>query len=99
MKSFILAFTCLFSFISHSQNVNYNDSLITVKGQVRDTVFDLGYYNMLIVDKTLGKGIFGNSDGSFTITLKKGDEIGVSVVDIAMVVVPLETLNGLPIGL
>jgi len=59
---------------------NYNDSLVTVYGQVVDTAFDAGFFNMVIVNKSVGKGIFGDSDGSFTITLKKKDEIGISVV-------------------
>lgn len=59
---------------------NYNDSLITIKGRVVDTSFNVGFYNMVVVNKSVGKGIFGNYDGTFEIEVKKGDVIGVSVV-------------------
>ncbi len=58
---------------------NYNDSLITVKGRVVDTAYDVGFYNLVVIDKTLGQGIFGDYNGNFSITVKKSDEIGISV--------------------
>lgn len=66
--------------IGFSQKANYLDSLITVHGQVHDTTYNVGFYNLVVVNKTLGKGIFGEYDGSFSITLRKSDQIGVSVV-------------------
>jgi hypothetical protein len=58
---------------------NYNDSLITIKGRVIDTTQVVGFYNVMIVNKTAGKGIFGSYDGSFKITVKKSDLVGLSV--------------------
>ncbi len=58
---------------------NYNDSLITISGRVLDTTKTISFYNVMVVNKTLGKGIFGNYDGSFSITVKKSDRIGISV--------------------
>lgn len=70
----------LISSLSFGQKANYSDSLITVKGQVIDTNFSVGFYNMVVMNKSAGKGIFGEYDGSFTITVRKKDQIGVSVV-------------------
>lgn len=58
---------------------NYNDSLITITGKVVDTTKMVSFYNVMIVNKTEGKGIFGSYDGSFSITIKKSDLIGFSV--------------------
>lgn len=81
MKPTFIIAVLLMCFPSFSQTkANYNDSLITVYGKVVDTTFDAGFFNMVVVNKSVGKGIFGDSDGSFTITLRKKDEIGISVV-------------------
>lgn len=69
----------LFPFLVLAQDPSYNDSLITIKGQVLDTNYNVGSYSALILNKSTGKGFFGNYDGSFTIKVKKSDLIGVSV--------------------
>jgi hypothetical protein len=58
---------------------NYNDSLITITGKVIDTSKYVSFYNVMIVNKTAGKGIFGSYDGTFKITVKKSDLVGLSV--------------------
>ena len=68
------------SVTSFSQKADYIDSLITIKGKVLDTNYAVGFYNLVVVNKSVGKGIFGEFDGSFTIIVKKKDKIGISVV-------------------
>lgn len=80
MKSFCIVLLMSLSFGLFSQKANYADSLITVNGSVHDTVFNVGFYNLVVINNTLGKGIFGEYDGTFSITLRKSDQIGVSVV-------------------
>ena len=55
------------------------DSLITIKGKVIDSTAKISFYNIVVVNKTAGKGIFGDYDGSFEITVQKGDLVGISV--------------------
>ncbi len=69
----------LFSVATSGQAQNYNDSLVTIKGQVLDTNYSVGFYNLVVLNKTVGKGIFGEYTGRFSITLKKSDTIGISV--------------------
>jgi hypothetical protein len=69
-KLVLIALTFIGS-LSFGQAPNYQDSLITVKGKVVDTLFNVGFYNLVVIDKTVGKGIFGESNGTFSITLKK----------------------------
>ena len=73
----IIALFC--SSFSFGQGANYNDSLITLNGRVIDTNFSVGFYNIVVINKTVGKGIFGEYTGNFTITVKKTDTIGISV--------------------
>jgi hypothetical protein len=59
----------LFSFFvvsySYSQSLTVNDSIITVKGRAIDTNATIGFYNIMVVNKTAGKGIFGDYTGQF----------------------------------
>lgn len=55
------------------------DSLITIKGRVIDSTARISFYNLVVVNKTAGKGIFGDYDGTFEITVQKGDLVGISV--------------------
>ena len=79
---FLILSTSLLS-ISQSDSIkvkpNYNDSLITIIGKVIDSSKFVSFYNVMIVNKTAGKGIFGSYDGTFKITVKKSDLIGFSV--------------------
>jgi hypothetical protein len=68
------------SFAASGQQVNYNDSLITIRGQVKDTSYAVGFFNLVVINKSVGKGIFGEYDGTFSISVRKKDEVGVSVV-------------------
>jgi hypothetical protein len=61
------------------QRINYNDSLVTIKGKVVDTTKTMGFYNVIVLNKSTGKGVFGEHNGSFSYTVKKGDTIAVSV--------------------
>src|SRR5687767_8366893 len=70
----------LLPFMGLSQVKTANDSLITVKGRVIDPTKTVAFYNMVVVNKALGKGIFGDYNGEFEITLRKGDPVGISVV-------------------
>lgn len=45
-----------------------------------DTTATIAFYNIMVVNKTAGKGIFGDYTGYFEITVKKGDLLAVSVV-------------------
>lgn len=69
----------LISSIVYGQKPNYNDSLITIKGRVLDTNYSVGFYNLVVINKTVGKGIFGDYNGNFNITVKKSDVVGISV--------------------
>ena len=78
MKGIVVLFL-VFSLFGFGQQSNYNDSLVTITGQVVDTIHSVGFYNVVVINKTVGKGIFGEHDGKFKITVKKSNVVGVSV--------------------
>lgn len=81
MRILLLSFISFFVVsYSYSQSLTENDSIITVKGRAIDTNATIGFYNIMVVNKTAGKGIFGDYTGNFEISVKKGDLIAVSVV-------------------
>jgi hypothetical protein len=52
---------------------------IAVRGTVRDSSERKGFYNLMVVNKTSGKGVFGHADGSFAIVAQPGDSIVLSI--------------------
>ncbi len=53
------------------------DSTILVKGQVIQHP-PIGFSDLLIVNMTTGRGVFGNPDGTFVIQINRQDEIKIS---------------------
>ncbi len=72
----ILLVTTLFSsFLSQAQNCTE----VTVSGRVVDSLQLPAFYNLMIINKSSGKGYFGRPDGSFTFAANNGDSIVLSI--------------------
>lgn len=52
---------------------------VLFKGRVQDTIRPQGFYNMMVVNRTTGKGIFGQPNGTFSVYVNNGDSITISV--------------------
>ena len=52
---------------------------ILLTGKVVDTLRPQGFYNLVIVNKTTGKGVFGLPNGQFQLFASKNDEITFSI--------------------
>lgn len=50
-----------------------------VKGRVVDTLRTQAFYNFMIVNRTSGKSVFGQPDGSFAVYVNPGDSLTLSV--------------------
>lgn len=48
-------------------------------GKVEDTLGFQNFYNLMVVNKTIGKGVFGNPDGSFSVLVNNHDQVSLSV--------------------
>lgn len=70
----------LFIFLSSSFlgiALKAQDSLVVIKGKVTHDI-NIGFADMLIVNMSKGKGLFGNLDGTFEIQAHKNDLIKIS---------------------
>jgi len=66
---------------------------VLVHGSVVDTVQTQGFYNLMVINKTTQRGVFGNASGSFSVYANPGDAIAFSVKGYAtetVIVVPDE---------
>lgn len=71
MKSLISLFFFVYSLSSIAQDCK----LVNLHGFIRDTTSKPGFYNLFIVNKTAGRGVFGKPDGTFSIQVNPGDSI------------------------
>lgn len=54
-------------------------SKVYVKGSVKDTLQYQPFYNLMVVNKTSGRGVFGQPDGTFQVYANLHDTISISV--------------------
>lgn len=52
---------------------------VLFKGKVTDTLRQQSFYNMMIVNRTTGKGVFGQPNGSFSVYVSDGDSVTISI--------------------
>jgi len=51
---------------------------VFIKGQVIDSLFPQGFYNLMVINKSKGRGVFGQPDGSFSLMASPNDIIALS---------------------
>lgn len=52
---------------------------VWLNGSVKDTSIQNGFYNLMVINRTSGKGIFGQPNGNFAVYVKQNDSINLSV--------------------
>lgn len=77
MKSIIIILILIISNYSISQNEQCERVLFS--GTITDTLRPQSFYNLMVINKTTGQGVFGNANGSFSVYTKYGDTIALSV--------------------
>lgn len=75
MKWILIIFVQIFSITAFGQNCEN----VLLKGRVKDTIRPQGFYNMMVVNRTTGKGVFGQPNGSFSVYVSPNDSITISV--------------------
>lgn len=81
MKIQIIILLLTFSFFGVSQECPQ----VLFKGKVQDTIRPQGFYNLMIVNRSTGKGVFGQPNGSFSVYVNEGDSITLSVKGYGMI--------------
>lgn len=51
---------------------------VYVSGRVIDSLNPQMFYNVMIVDRSTGRGVFGQPDGSFSVYVASGDKLSIS---------------------
>jgi hypothetical protein len=74
MKRFVLVFLICYQNFSFTQC-----EYINIKGRVIDTTFNQSFYNLMLINKTTSKGIFGKPDGFFEVTINPKDTLIISI--------------------
>jgi hypothetical protein len=74
MKRFVLVFFICCNNISFTQC-----EYLTIRGRVIDTTFNQSFYNLMLINKTTSKGIFGKPDGFFEVTINPKDTLIISI--------------------
>lgn len=83
MKEFILTscFACLFLFQGSAQKCER----VLFTGKVVDTLRPQNFYNLMIINRRTGQGVFGQPNGSFSVYVSNGDSLTISVKDYPIV--------------
>lgn len=76
MKSFFFLFVLITFF--KSQNFAQEKQKVLLIGQVIDTLQAQGFYNLMIINRTSGRGVFGQPDGNFQVYVHENDSINLS---------------------
>ncbi|MFY7668244.1 MAG: hypothetical protein ACOVQG_05845, partial [Crocinitomicaceae bacterium] len=51
---------------------------VYVSGRVIDSLNPQLFYNVMIIDRSTGRGVFGQPDGSFSVYVSVGDKLSIS---------------------
>lgn len=74
-----MKFTFIFIFLLLVQRSFAQCENIYIKGRVVDTTLSQSFYNMMLINKTSNKGIFGKPDGFFEVSINPRDTLIISV--------------------
>jgi len=76
MKYYIIVLFLSFSLLGFAQQTC---TKVYVKGSVKDTLQYQPFYNLMVVNKTTGRGVFGQPDGTFQVYANLDDTISISI--------------------
>jgi hypothetical protein len=80
----LLCFFILFC-LFFSVRAQGNCKQVLVTGNVEDTINPQQFYNLMIVNRTRGRGVFGQPNGRFSVYVSEGDSISISITGYPMV--------------
>jgi hypothetical protein len=65
-------------FLFSIANVQSQCERVYVSGRVVDSLNPQVFYNLMIVDRSSGRGVFGQPDGTFSVYVSSGDKLSIS---------------------
>ena len=73
----LLSVIFLLSFFGFSQC-----DRVLVSGRVIDSLRPQSFYNLMVINKTVGRGVFGQPNGEFSVYVSPNDRIALSTKNI-----------------
>ena len=73
LKLFLLFCIFLYTFYGLAQC-----DLVFVSGRVIDSLRPQTFYNLMVINKTVGRGVFGQPNGEFSVYVSPNDRIALS---------------------
>jgi hypothetical protein len=83
MKVLLILFFSLFFFAFNDLYAQKCDRVF-LNGRVVDTIQNQGFYNLMVVNSTTGRAVFGQPDGSFNVYTSNNDSITLSIKGYSM---------------
>jgi hypothetical protein len=83
MKVFLVFLLSIFFFGLNDLSAQKCDRVF-LSGRVLDTIQNQGFYNLMVVNSTTGRAVFGQPDGSFSVYTSNNDSITLSIKGYSM---------------
>jgi hypothetical protein len=77
MLKYLILFALIFPSLTFSQQCEK----VLFTGKVKDSLRPQAFYNLMIVNRSTGRGVFGQPNGAFSVYVSDGDSITLSVKD------------------
>lgn len=71
----IISASLILPFLSHEQECDK----VLFQGRVTDTLRPQAFYNLMVINRTTGRGVFGQPNGMYSVFAKAGDVISLSI--------------------
>jgi tyrosyl-tRNA synthetase len=78
LKNFRSIFLLLIVLLSFQTALNAQCDQVFISGKVLDTLREQNFFNLMVVNKSTGRGVFGQPNGHFSVYARPGDRIALS---------------------
>jgi tyrosyl-tRNA synthetase len=78
LKNFRSIFLLLIVLLSFQTALHAQCEQVFISGKVLDTLREQNFFNLMVVNKSTGRGVFGQPNGHFSVYARPGDRIALS---------------------
>jgi tyrosyl-tRNA synthetase len=78
LKNFRSIFLLLIVLLSFQIALNAQCEQVFISGKVLDTLREQNFFNLMVINKSTGRGVFGQPSGHFSVYARPGDRIALS---------------------
>jgi len=78
LKNFRSIFLLLIVLLSFQTALHAQCDQVFISGKVLDTLREQNFFNLMVVNKSTGRGVFGQPKGNFSVYARPGDRIALS---------------------